>query len=484
MKFVTPEQATAETGWDLVVIGSGFGSLFFLKRYLEKRPGDRILVLERGRYNTEEWQLENQANSDITPEKTFRHGAGSEKPWDFTIGLGGSTNCWWALTPRMHPSDFKLRSTTGKGADWPVDYDDLVPYWQEIERFMLIAGPDELDRVYPGTGPYLQPAHQLSTPDEIMVEKGNGYHFAMPTAKLSRAVEGRGRCCATSKCNVCPARAKFTALNAMMETLAHPSVSIATDSTVTDLDVQNGVVRAVHFRSDGRVYSARCELCVLGANAIHSPFIFLRSGISGHGVGRYLGEKMLADAEIMLDGLDHFDGGTDTTAFNLSIIEEGRSADFANSIYLVKNSFKSGLRLEAGRWRQCLPVQMYVEDVFDYDNGVFDEGGDTPVVRFKGFSDFAQAGLDHAMKRMPEVFSALPIEDVRFSGIMPTMGHVQGTLRMGNSIEDSVVDAGLIAHAVRNLCVVGTSVFPTTASANPTLSAAALSYRAADLLLG
>ena len=484
MQFVSPEQAAAETGWDLVVVGSGFGSLFFLKRYLEKRPDDRVLVLERGHYNTEDWQFENGANSDIPPEQTFRHAARSEKPWDFTIGLGGSTNCWWGLTPRMHPSDFKVRTATGKGADWPIEYDDLVPYWQEIEQFMLIAGPDELDRFYPGTGPYAQPPHHLSTPDEIMIEKGDGYHFAMPAAKLSRPVEGRGRCCSSASCNLCPARAKFTALNAMMETLGHPAVSIAVESKVTHLDVQNGAVRAVHFENGGRDYAASCDLCALGANAIHSPFIALRSGIAGHGAGRYLGEKMLVDAEIMLDGVDHFDGGTDTTAFNLSIIEAGRSPDFANSVYLVKNSFKSGLRLEKGRWRQCLPVQIYVEDIFDYENGVFDNGGDEPVVRFKGFSDYAHAGVDHAMKRLPEVFSPLPIEDVRLTGILPTMGHVQGTMRMGNSIEDSVVDAGLIAHSVRNLCVVGTSVFPTTASANPTLSAAALSYRAVDLLLG
>lgn len=484
MQFVTPEQAAAETGWDLLVIGSGFGSLFFLKRYLQKRPKDRVLVLERGQNNSPEWQFENGVNSDIPPEATYRYGAGEEKPWDFTIGLGGSTNCWWGLTPRMHPSDFKAGSATGRGVDWPIEYDDLVPYWQEVERVMMIAGPDELDRIYPGTGPYPQPPHQLSTPDEIMVERGNGNHFAMPAAKLSRAIEGRGRCCSSSSCNLCPARAKFDAFNAMADTLDHPAVFIGTGCEVTSLDVQSGAVRAVRFRNDGRDYAAGCDLCVLGANAIHSPFIALRSGIGGHGVGRYLGEKMLVDAEILLDGLDHFDGGTDTTAFNLSILEEGRSADFASSVYLVKNGFKNGLRLEPGRWRQCLPVQLYVEDVFDYENGVFDDGGDTPVIRFKGFSEYARAGLDHAMKRMPDVFSPLPIENVSLKGIMPTMGHVQGTMRMGTSIEQSVVDDGLVSHAVRNLCVVGTAVFPTSASANPTLTAAALSYRAVERLLG
>ncbi|MBV7266296.1 GMC oxidoreductase [Erythrobacter ani] len=484
MKFVTPEQASAETVWDVVIIGSGFGSLFFLKRYLQKRPNDRILILERGRYNSSEWQLENRANSDIPPEQTYEHGEGSGKPWDFTIGLGGSTNCWWGLTPRMHPSDFKVGTQTGLGSDWPIDYDDLVPYWQELERIMLIAGSSEIGRVYPGTEEYPQPAHQLTSADEIMVQKGNGNHFPMPTAKLSRSVGARGRCCSSAKCNLCPVGAKFTAFNAMDETLSHPSVSIGIGCEVTHLDVEGGNVSAVHFKNAGREYSADCDLCVLGANAIHSPFIFQRSGIAGHGVGRYLGEKMLADVEVLLGGLDHFDGGTDSTAINLSIVEEGRSAEFANSIYLVKNNLMHGFRLEPGRWRQTLPITLYVEDVFDYENGVFDDGSDKPVVRFKDWSDYAMAGLDHAISRIPEIFSPLPIEGVRFLGIKPTLGHIQGSLRMGSSIEDSVVDAGMISHAVRNLCVVGTSIFPTPASANPTLSAAALSYRAVDQMLG
>ena len=55
---------------------------------------------------------------------------------------------------------------------------------------------------------------------------------------------------------------------------------------------------------------------------------------------------------------------------------------------------------------------------------------------------------------------------------------------MGTGIDNSVVDSDLVSHAVRNLVVVGTSTFPTSGSVNPTLTAAAMSLRSAERLVG
>jgi choline dehydrogenase-like flavoprotein len=52
---------------------------------------------------------------------------------------------------------------------------------------------------------------------------------------------------------------------------------------------------------------------------------------------------------------------------------------------------------------------------------------------------------------------------------------------MGADPATSVVDAGQVHHRWRNLTVVGTPVFPTCSAMNPSLTAAALSLRAADL---
>jgi choline dehydrogenase-like flavoprotein len=51
---------------------------------------------------------------------------------------------------------------------------------------------------------------------------------------------------------------------------------------------------------------------------------------------------------------------------------------------------------------------------------------------------------------------------------------------MGIDPETSVVDGDQIHHRLRNLVVVGSAVFPTCSCANPSLTVAALSLRAAE----
>jgi glucose dehydrogenase len=61
-------------------------------------------------------------------------------------------------------------------------------------------------------------------------------------------------------------------------------------------------------------------------------------------------------------------------------------------------------------------------------------------------------------------------------------GHIMGTTRMGGDKADSVVDKHCRAHDHQNLFVLGSSVFPTGSTANPTSTIAALSLRAVDTI--
>ena len=60
---------------------------------------------------------------------------------------------------------------------------------------------------------------------------------------------------------------------------------------------------------------------------------------------------------------------------------------------------------------------------------------------------------------------------------------VQGTTRMGNDPNDSVVDRNLVHHRARNLLVLGSGAFPSCPAANPTLILSALSVLAARKLM-
>jgi len=62
-------------------------------------------------------------------------------------------------------------------------------------------------------------------------------------------------------------------------------------------------------------------------------------------------------------------------------------------------------------------------------------------------------------------------------------GHIVGTYRMGKTNDDSVVNADQRSWDHDNLYLVGSGTFPTVATANPTLTLAALCLRTADTIL-
>ncbi len=61
-------------------------------------------------------------------------------------------------------------------------------------------------------------------------------------------------------------------------------------------------------------------------------------------------------------------------------------------------------------------------------------------------------------------------------------GHIMGTTLMGSDPKTSVVDKYCRTHDHPNLFVLGSSVFPTSSTANPTSTVAALALRAAETI--
>ena len=478
MQFI--EAAALNDTYDIVAVGSGFGSLFFIKGFLRNRPKAKILILEWGSFHNHEWQIENGRNSDISVESAVDNR--SDKEWTFTIGVGGGTNCWWAQSPRLHPTDFALQTKYGVGQDWPLSYDDLVPYYADAERIMMIAGPNDISAVWHDTPPYPLPPHNMTTADRLMKAAMPDRHFSVPNARLSRPVGGRNACCSSANCWLCPVDAKFTAENSLGSVLNHPQVDICVSAKVERLETEAGRVRRVLFKQGGRDFGVSGDLVVLGANALYSPFILLRSGIGGHGLGRYLSEKALVKFEVYLKGLKHYDGGTATTCFNTSLLDgEHRRTRGAVTLYF-ENRFIFGVRPEFGRWRELLPISCYIEDIQQESNAVTVGDGDLPLLPHFAFSDYVFKSIDATAEALPKLLSPLPVEDIRYRHFWPTLGHIQGTTRMGRSSANSVVDHELVHHTLRNLVVVGSSTFPTTGSVNVSLTVAALSLRSADRL--
>src|SRR5687767_11110359 len=97
--------------YDVVVVGTGFASTFFVKRFLERSPRNvRVLVLERGKRFTHKEQREGARATMLRDSHAAVANATPDKTWRFLNAFGGGSNCWYACTPRMLPDDFRLRS--------------------------------------------------------------------------------------------------------------------------------------------------------------------------------------------------------------------------------------------------------------------------------------------------------------------------------------------------------------------------------------
>jgi choline dehydrogenase-like flavoprotein len=471
--------------FDVILIGSGFASSFFLYRYLRRAASSaRILVLERGELRDHQWQgthlreLERQAEASYGRQP-------SDKPWVFRLTVGGSSNCWWACTPRFLPEDFRLCSTYGVGCDWPVSYDDLEEYYCDAEDIMAVSGP--ADAPFPRSRPYPLPPHRFSDPDRLFKRRFPGAFFNQPTARPTRQLDsGRRRCCANGVCAHCPIDSKFTILNSLLHVYqSDPRVKLVTGANVTHLDVANNHVTGVRFELVGREHRVSADLVGLGANALFNPFLLLRSGINDGTVGQGLSEQIAANVEVDLNGVDNFQGSTSITGHGYMLYAGAHRRDRAAA--LIESFNVPVLRDDRGKWRQRIRLKFVYEDLPRPENRVT-LGSDPakPAVEYSGPSSYLQKGLDLLETDLSTVLDALPVEQYRVIRPEPgsTIGHILGTTRMGVDAKTSVVDGQLLHHRVRNLVVLGGSVFPAISPANPTLTICALALRAADRLTG
>ncbi|RYF67122.1 MAG: GMC family oxidoreductase, partial [Cytophagaceae bacterium] len=135
--------STTETV-DAVIIGTGAGGAPLLARLA--KAGLRVVALEAGTH----WNpARDFATDEKAQEKLFwndeRLSAGKD-PLPFGsnnsgTGVGGSTLHYTAYTPRAQPDDFQIHTDFGVGHDWPIEFDQIEPYYEEVEQFLGVSGP-------------------------------------------------------------------------------------------------------------------------------------------------------------------------------------------------------------------------------------------------------------------------------------------------------------------------------------------------------
>ncbi len=475
--------------YDVIIVGTGFASSFFLMRYLEHAPPKaRILVLERGNEDTKAWQLANRLHTSIDPDDLVEN-ENPGKEWYTSPGFGGNSKCWMGGTTRMMPGDFKLRSRYGVGLDWPISYDDLEPHYGIAEQVMLVSGP--ADSPMPRSRPAPLVPHRFSDPDALLKQHFPDGWYQMSTARASVATGRRGICCATGICGLCPVDAKFTIQNGLAEIYQDSRVTLKLRAEVKTVETAAGVAQAVNYLSAKKDERDTADLIVLGASALFNPHILLRSGFSHPLIGRRLHEQMPVYATIDLKGVKCYNGSTVLTGLGYLFYEGDHRAEHAACMIETWNCPfpyrpDGALRLERGRWNERLMLGFLFDDIPDDRNRITVSTKDPSIahVHFEDYSEYAKRAADRIPQMIDKLAEALPIERIVGTSLGTTAAHIQGTVVMGEDPATSVVDRHLIHHEYRNLLVLGSSAYPTASPAYPTLTVSALSLWAADHVIG
>jgi choline dehydrogenase-like flavoprotein len=466
--------------YDAIIVGTGFASSFFLHEYLKHAPARaRVLVLEKGGILDYDWKIKKRTNSDISFSTQFVNKT-PQKPWVQNIAFGGGT-CWTGNTPRLHPSDFKTFSKYGVGTDWPFDYDELEPYFYEVERVMEIAG--ESDPQHPRSKPFPGVPHKLNAFDRLLKSKYPDHYTAMPSARAAKNSSTRPPCCNNGVCSICPIGAKFQVDLHMRQMYADPRVTLRTRADVQRVDIAAGVARGVVYLFEGREVLARGDLVAVGAHAIATPAILLKSGLTDFALGRYLNEQLSVNVRVNLDGVENFDGIQMVTGLGLMFCDEPNRAEVPGC--MVENWNMPWLRAEFGQWRHVAHLKFVMEDIPSEHNRVQVRPDGRPTTEYAAHSEYMKRGFAAVHARVERLLAGLPVEGFIVNADDSSLGgeaHIQGTTRLGVDPATSVVDPNLVHHRVRNLLALGSGVFPTCPAANPTLPLAALAVRAAHRL--
>lgn len=461
---VSIQEAAAAT-WDIVLVGSSFASMFFLRGL---PPELSVLIVERGDLVPHADLLGGWVGPDVEPPTD--NASSRNKSWVVSAIFGGNSNCWWGQTPRFLPEDFHTRTLFGVAEDWPFGYDELEPYYAEAEAIMEIAGGGS-EHLLPRSLPYPFPPHVPSRSDAALQAFSRNW-VPSPCARSNGG--SRPNCCANGVCHRCPVDAKFTILNGV-DKFVRPKAALVTGAEVRAVEHAGGVAGAVVVRAGGAQARISAGLIGLGANPIFNAAILLRSGFEAPAIGRYLHEQVALPIEIDA-AIPNFFGGTSISGIGYHFYHGADRRERA-AVLLENFNVPARARPERGRWTERLTLKLVAEDIPSPDNRVV-LVDDEPRIQWRGHSDYGYAGIRHALENIGSVLP-VPVEQVTELPEPETEAHIQGATRMGASIETGVVDDRLRLHEAPNLYCLGAGAFPSCSPANPTLTLCALSLRAA-----
>jgi choline dehydrogenase-like flavoprotein len=500
---------------DLAIVGCGAGGSTLMQRLA--REGWRVVALDAGPF----WDPEKDWVSDEAGSHHLYWTESRVLSGDDPVplgsnnsgrGVGGSMVHYAGYTPRFHPSDFRTLTEDGVGADWPIRYADLKPYYEDIEAELPVAGEH-----WPWGDPHSYPhsAHPVSGNGEVF-QRGA---LAMGiTAKVGPVAIANGRFGHRAHCiyrgfclQGCKVNAKASPLiTHVPDALAH-GAEVRADSMVTRIavDERTGRATGVHYLHRGRERFQHARMVAVAGYSIETPRLLLNSASSRFPdglcndfdqVGRYLmvqGAPQTGgrfDAEVRMwkgpppevsteDFYETDPGKPYKRGFSVQTVSP-LPITWAEHVS-AQGHFGADLRRYMSDYVHWACLGALCEFLPLPHNRVTlaaekDSHG-LPVANFSyTMGDNDRALMTAATAVMEDILKAAGADEVM---TIQRFAHLVGGARMAQDAASGVVDQRCRTFAVPNLYITDGSVLPTQGSANPALTIMAVAARAADHLL-
>ena len=431
--------------------------------------------------------------------------------------LGGRSMSWGRQSYRMSDLDFKAAAHDGYGDDWPISYDEMVPYYEEVEKYVGITGMSENLPQLPDS--IFQPPMEMTCGEKLLrakVKEKMGRVVTMGRAAiLTKALNGRQPCHYCGPCeHGCITYSYFNSVTTTIpDALKTGRLTLLTDAVVSRVIMKDGRAAGVSYidRASRDPHEVYGKVVVLCASTLESTRLLLNSeicnssGALGHYVMDHIFEGGAAGTMPMLEArpwagpprrpngiyIPRFRnvGEKSTNGFIRGYgYQGGSSPQFEFGAPGFGASYKDGVRkgrwtISIGAWCECLARK---ENFVELDKSRVDAWG-VPVLKISAeWSENEKKLWQDAREQGAEMLEAAGAKDVRMYGRHSVPGfciHETGTARMGNDPKTSVLNRFNQAHDVSNIFVTDGAAWVSSGCQNPTLTMMAITVRACDYIL-
>lgn len=495
-------EESESSGFDLCIIGSGPAGISLASKFIDTNIN--VAILESGITSlSQRHDKLNEAHSigkrEIDPiESRSRR-------------YGGAMHLWAGTSAPFSEVELLDRKKMGISG-WPITWEEFVPFYKQAATLLDVRW-----------NLFFQPYQELKT------QMSDAFPNLAGTILRSN--------------NYFQAKNKDLTVSLDNKLSKASNIKIITNSTVVDFELEQGILtHAVAKTISGKRVHLKAKCFVLCNGALEATRLLLTSGLFKNNVPHHLGKNFMSHPSFTDVASIHLKRNKrkwvnktklhTKVDFELNFEEQNIQKVLRHNIHMapsyvksqnlvlassrinkdlnqgVTNLFKSnsllvrlwdifcrvfGKRAWSNTWNVSIGIEQ--EPLKDRSLSLSDQkdelgvnmlrldGGEISELEKKTISA-ALSGLDKALRE--KNVGELTLSDDYLSGAylsrQDPINHHIGTIKMGSSSTEGVVDNNLKVFNYDNLYVCSSAVFPTSSNANPTLTIVALSLRLGNLL--